>query len=50
MLPEAAVFQVLVSGLALLSFDEGDDLHGSAAVGAKQRIGLIDAFDEWGEP
>ena len=40
------MFKNLVDDLALPNFDEDDDLHGAAALGAKQRIGLIDAFDE----
>ena len=48
--PEAAVFENLADGIALMGFDEGDDLHGTAALGAAQRIGLVDAFDEHGPP
>ena len=47
-LPEAAVFEDLVDDLALPSFDKGDDLHGPTALGAEQRVGLVDAFDEHG--
>ena len=34
--------------IVLAGFDEGDDFHGAAALGAAQRIDLIDALDEHG--
>ena len=47
-MPQVAVPEDLADDIALASFDEGDDLHGPAALGAEQRVGLVDAFDEHG--
>ncbi len=38
----------LANDLVLAGFYEGDDFHGPAALGAQQRIGLVDALDEHG--
>ena len=46
--PESAVFEDLADEVRLMGLDEGDDLHGPAAFGAKQRIGLVDVPDEGG--
>ncbi len=46
--PETAVFEDFADDLALPSFDEGDDLHGPAAAGTAQRVGVVDALDEHG--
>ena len=45
-LPEAAVFEDLADDLTLAGFDESDDLHGPAALGAQQRVDLVDALDQ----
>ena len=45
-MPQAAVFEDLSDDLALAGFDEGDDLHGPAALGAQKRVGLVDTLDE----
>jgi len=37
--PEPAVFEDLADHVALLSFDEADDLHRRAALGAPKRVG-----------
>ncbi len=47
-MPESAVFEDLADGVALVGLDEGDDLHGPAALGAEERVGLIDVLDEGG--
>ena len=44
-LPEAAVFEDAADEIALAGFDEGDDLHGAAALGTQQRVGLVNALD-----
>ena len=46
--PESAVFEDLADEVRLMGLDEGDDLHGPAAFGAEQRIGLVDVPDEGG--
>ena len=47
-MPQAAVFENLADEVRLMGLDEGDDLHGPAAFGAQQRVGLVDVFDENG--
>ena len=42
------MFEDLADELAMASFDEGDNLHGPAALGAQQRVGLVDALNEHG--
>lgn len=45
-LPQAAMFQDPSYDIPLVSLNEGNDLHGPAAAGAAEGIGLIDAFDK----
>ncbi len=47
-MPQVAVLEDLADDIALACFDDGDDHHGAAALGAEQRFGLVDAFDEHG--
>ena len=47
-MPEAAVLEDLAGDVALIGFDEGGDLRGAAALGAEQRVGLVDAVYEDG--
>ena len=47
-LPQAAMLEDLSDDGLLVGFDERDDLHGSAAAGASERVGLVDAADEDG--
>jgi hypothetical protein len=42
------VFEDLADHVALLSFDEADDLHRRAALGAPKRVGLVDALNKHG--
>ena len=46
--PEAAVLEDFADGIALAGLDEDDDFHGSAALRAEERVGVVDAFDEHG--
>ena len=46
--PQTTVSEDLADNLALMGLDDGDDFHGAAALGATQRVGLVDAFDEHG--
>jgi hypothetical protein len=42
------MFEDLSDDGRLVSLDEGDDLHGSAAARAAERVGLVNALDEHG--
>ena len=46
--PEPAVLENLPYNVALVGLDSGDDLHGSAAVGTAEGIGVVDLLDEQG--
>ena len=46
--PEAAMLENFADDLALASLDEGDDFHLSAALGAAERVGVVNVFDEHG--
>ena len=46
--PECAVFEDLADEVCLVGLDEGDAVHGPAALGAEERVGLIDMLDEGG--
>ena len=47
-LPKAAMLEDFADDGLLVSLDEGDDLHGSAAARAAERVGVIYALDEHG--
>ena len=38
----------LLDDVLLVGFDEGDDLHRAAALGAAERVGVVDVLDEGG--
>jgi hypothetical protein len=44
------VYEDLADHVRLVGLDEGNDLHGPAALGAYQRLGLVDVLDENGPP
>ena len=46
--PEVAVLEDFFDHVGLAGLDEGDDLHGAAALGAQEGVGVVDAFDEDG--
>lgn len=46
--PQAAVLEVFLDHVALIGLDEGDDLHGPAALGAQKRIDVVNLLDKHG--
>ena len=42
------MFEVPADEVCLVGLDEGDDLHGPAALGAEERVDLTDVLDEGG--
>jgi hypothetical protein len=44
--PQPAVAKDALDDVGLLAFDEADDLHGAATLGADERIDLVDAADK----
>ena len=47
-MPEAAVLKDFTDHIILAGFNEGDNLHGAAAVGAEEGIGVVNTLDEDG--
>ena len=45
-MPEVAMLENFANQVVLSGLDERADLHGAAALGAAERIDLVDAFDE----
>ena len=47
-LPKPATLQDLADDVVLAGVDEGDYLHGPAATGAQEGVGLVNSFDHHG--